>query len=197
MNVCVFCAAADVDERYVRPAKQLAQLIAEQGHTLVWGGSDRGLMRVVAEAAQAAGGKIVGITMESLKHSARLGADEMIVTRDLAERKAVMLERSDAFVTLVGGTGTLDELTEIFELKRHGLHDKPMIMLNSDGFYDGLRHQYERMERDGFLARLRMPFDQMLSFADTPDKVMAQLQTVRPELETAVAPNLIFSNEAA
>lgn len=197
MNICVFCAAADVAERYIKPAEELAQQIAKQGHTLVWGGSDRGLMSVIAASAQASGGKIVGITMESLKHTAREGADEMIVTRDLAERKAVMLERSDAFVSLVGGTGTLDELTEIFELKRHGLHNKPIVMLNTDGFYHGLRAQYERMEHDGFLSRLRMPFEQMLTFANTPEEAMAQLNTAHPELEMAAAPNLVFSNEAA
>jgi uncharacterized protein (TIGR00730 family) len=135
--------------------------------------------------------------MESLKHTALESADEMIITRDLAERKAVMLERSDAFVTLVGGTGTLDEMTEIFELKRHGLHNKPMVVLNTDGFYDGLREQYARMEQEEFLSRLRMPFDQMLSFVDEPAEVMAKLDNAHPELEMAIAPNLTFSNEAA
>lgn len=196
MNVCVFCAAADVDEQYVQAATELATLIAKQGHTLVWGGSDRGLMSVVAAAAQAAGGKIVGITMESLKQTAREGADEMIITRDLAERKVVMLERSDAFVTLVGGTGTLDEMTEIFELKRHGLHSKPLVVLNTNGFYDGLRLQYARMERDDFLSRLRMPFEQMLTFVDTPTEALAELKKVQPEPE-ATTPNFVFSNEAA
>jgi predicted Rossmann-fold nucleotide-binding protein len=98
---------------------------------------------------------------------------------------------------MVGGTGTLDEMTEIFELKRHGLHNKPLIMLNTNGFYDGLRDQYTRMEHDGFLARLRMPFDQMLTFVDTPQAAMTELAKARPELEIAVAPNLVFSNEVA
>lgn len=172
MNICIFCAASRVDEIYAEPARELARLIVGGGHTLVWGGSDRGLMKVVAEAAQAAGGRTVGVTMEQLKHTAHPDADMMYVGKDLAERKQLMLEHSDAIVTLVGGTGTLDEMTELFELKRHGVHHKPLIILNTAGFYDGLKAQYEHMAAQGFLNRLPEPMDKLIQIVDTPREVM-------------------------
>jgi uncharacterized protein (TIGR00730 family) len=180
MNICIFCSAAPVSDVYAEPARQLATLIAKRGDTLVWGGSDRGLMKVVAETAQAAGGRIVGITMEQLRPSILEGADEMIITKDLAERKQVMLARSDAIVTLVGGTGTLDEMTELFELKRHGLHHKPLIILNTAGFYDGLRTLWDHMADEGFLSRLPAPLYDMIQFADTPEAVMELLAEPAP-----------------
>lgn len=173
MNICVFCAASEVEPLYSQPARHLARLIAEGGHTFVWGGSDRGLMKVMAETAQANGAPLVGITMESLKRTARDNADEMIVAKDLAERKKIMLERSDAIVTLVGGTGTLDEMTELFELKRHGVHHKPLVILNTAGFYDGLKSLWGHMGSEGFLNRLPEPLYSLISFAETPEQVMA------------------------
>lgn len=172
MNICVFCAASDVDPIYTEPARTVARLISRNGHTLVWGGSDRGLMKVIADEAQAHGGRVVGISMESLKHTARERADIMMIAKDLAERKALMLEHADAIITLVGGSGTLDEMTELFELKRHGVHDKPMVILNTAGFYNGLREQWNHMQREGFLNRLRMPLDELIQFVDTPEAAM-------------------------
>jgi uncharacterized protein (TIGR00730 family) len=172
MNICIFCAASDVEPIYSQPAEQLAKLIAEGGHTLVWGGSDRGLMKVVAATAQSYGGSIFGITMESLKHTARKNADILLVAKDLAERKALMQEHSDAIITLVGGTGTLDEMTEIFELRRHGLHHKPLVIMNTAGFYDGLRSQWDHMEKEGFLNRLAEPLQSLVQFAETPEEAM-------------------------
>ena len=75
----------------------------------------------------------------------------MVIARDLAERKALLLEKADAVVIMVGGTGTLDEATEILELKKHGKHTKPVVLLNTAGFYDGLKEQFRRMEDEGFL----------------------------------------------
>jgi uncharacterized protein (TIGR00730 family) len=99
----------------------------------------------------AAGGRLVGISVEFLRGVARTDADEMVIAKDLAERKALLLARSDAIVVLVGGLGTLDEATEILELRKHRLHDKPVVLLNTDGFYDGLLQQLRRMEAEGFL----------------------------------------------
>jgi hypothetical protein len=151
VNICVFLSAADLDERYTRPARQFAQLLGEGGHTLVWGGSDTGLMKVVADGVREGGGRLVGISVELFRSKARSDADEMVFTRDLGERKAVLLARSDAIVVMAGGLGTLDEATEVLELKKHGLFDKPVILLNAAGFYDGLIVQLRRMEADGFL----------------------------------------------
>jgi uncharacterized protein (TIGR00730 family) len=115
LKVCVFCSAKDLPATYTEPAQEFARLLAENGHSLVWGGSDTGLMKIVAAGAQAGGAKIVGISMEALKDRARKNADEMIIAKDLGERKALMLERSDVIVMMVGGIGTLDEMTEVLE----------------------------------------------------------------------------------
>lgn len=169
MNICVFCSANDLDERYNTAARQLGELIASGGHTLIWGGSNVGMMKILADAASSSGGKIVGISMEILRYCAREDADELIVAKDLAERKQIMLQRSDVFVILPGGTGTIDEMFEIIEMKKHRTHDKRTIVLNADNFYDGLKRQLEHMETEGFLTR---PLDQIVRFTDTPEEVM-------------------------
>jgi uncharacterized protein (TIGR00730 family) len=172
MNICVFCSAAELDEVYTAGALRFAELIGKRGHTLVWGGSDVGLMKVVADGVQGAGGRLVGISVEFLHHKARASADEMLVTRTLAERKALLLERSDAVVVMVGGTGTLDEATDIVELKKHGMHGKPVVVLNTAGFYDGLRRQMERMDAEGFLP---VPLPGLVTFAEDAEAAVAAL----------------------
>jgi uncharacterized protein (TIGR00730 family) len=163
VNICVFLSAADLDERYTRPAREFAEAIGRAGHTLVWGGSNNGLMKVVADGVRDSGGRLLGVSVNFLRHFAREDADEMVITADLAERKAVMLARSDAIVILAGGLGTLDEATEILEQKKHGLHAKPVVLLNTAGFYDGLIIQLKRMEEERFLP---LPLAELVSFTD-------------------------------
>jgi uncharacterized protein (TIGR00730 family) len=172
MNICVFLSAADLDERYTRPAREFAALIGEAGHTLVWGGSDAGLMKVVADGVRESGGRLVGVSVEFLRDWARTDADEMVIAKDLAERKALLLAKSDAVVVMAGGLGTLDEATEILELRKHGLHDKPVVVLNTAGFYDGLALQLRRMEAEGFLP---VPLDGLVFFADEGASALAHL----------------------
>ncbi|WP_035797842.1 LOG family protein [Kitasatospora mediocidica] len=176
MNICVFCSAYSLDDRYTAPAGEFARLLGEGGHTLVWGGSDAGLMGLLADGVKAAGGTLVGILVELLAHKAYRGADELVTTRDLAERKAQLLMRADAVVVLVGGLGTLDEVTEVLELKKHALHDKPVVVLDPAGFYDGLRTQLERMDAEGFLPR---PLAELITFASDPAEVFTLLATAQ------------------
>jgi uncharacterized protein (TIGR00730 family) len=175
MNICVFLSAADLDERYTRPAREFAQLIGKGGHTLVWGGSDTGLMKVVADGVRESGGRLVGISVEFLREWARKDADEMVITRDLAERKALLLGRSDAVVVMAGGLGTLDEATEILEQRKHRIHDKPVVLLNTVGFYDGLILQLQRMEDEGFLP---VPVAELVHFADGGADALAYLEEI-------------------
>ncbi|MGW7550631.1 LOG family protein [Streptomyces rimosus] len=163
MNICVFCSAADLDARYTTPAREFAELIGKGGHALVWGGSDTGLMKVMADGVETAGGRLVGVSVDFLAHKVRPGVDDMVITKNLAERKAELLARADAIVVMVGGTGTLDEATEILELKKHGLHTKPVVLLNTAGFYDGLKEQFQRMEDEGFLP---LPLTELVFFAE-------------------------------
>lgn len=156
----------DVAEVYTNAAREFATRIAKGGHTLVWGGSNYGTMKVIADAAQEAGGTIVGISVEPIKHRARPNADEMIIAKDWPERRALLLARGDAIVVLPGGIGTLDEVTEVLEYKKQKMHNKPIVFLNTEGFYDGFRQQLERMDKEGFLPR---PLPEFLAFADTPE----------------------------
>ncbi|MET7638615.1 TIGR00730 family Rossman fold protein [Streptomyces sp. NPDC005438] len=173
MRVCVFCSHVDLGDQYTVPAREFAQLLGKRGHTLVWGGSDVGLMKVMADGVREGGGRLVGVSVEFLRHSARADADEMVVTADLAERKAQLLLRADAVVVMAGGMGTLDEATEILELKKHRMHTKPVVILNTAGFYDGLRDQLTRMEAEGFLP---LPLTELVSFADTGAQALRQLE---------------------
>ena len=174
MNICVFCSAEDIDEKYTKPAQEFARLIGANGHTFIWGGSDRGLMQLMASAAQNAGGRIVGISMEMLKDRARKNADEMIIAKDLGERKAMMLARADVLVAMVGGIGTLDEVMGVLELKKHRVHEKPVIIFNIANFFDGFRQQFEKMEHEHFLPR---PLNELMYFADTPDDAMRYIES--------------------
>ena len=173
MNICVFLSAADLDERYTGPAREFAELIGKGGHSLVWGGSDTGLMKVVADGVRESGGRLVGISVEFLRDWARNDADEMVIAEDLAERKALLLARSDAIVVMAGGLGTLDEATDILEQRKHGLHDKPVVLLNTAGFYDGLTLQLQRMEDEGFLP---VPLADLVLITDDNVRALAHLE---------------------
>lgn len=173
MNICVFLSAADLGPRYTEPAREFAELIGKGGHTLVWGGSDTGLMKVVADGVREHAGRLVGVSVEFLAAKARQDADEMVIAADLAQRKAELLARADAVVVMVGGAGTLDEATEILELKKHGLHTKPVVLLNTAGFYDGLKEQFRRMDAEGFLP---LPLTELVFFAEDGASALAYLE---------------------
>ena len=152
--------------------------MAKAGHSMVYGGSDYGLMKVVANGMQEGGAKIVGVTIPIYSAHARKNADEMIIAETLGERKATILERSDVVVCLVGGIGTLDELTELIELKRQQHHDKLIIILNTDGFYDGLKMQLQRIANEklfkaGENAHIPIPtLGGLVRFVDAPRQVL-------------------------
>jgi hypothetical protein len=152
-SISVFCSINEVADEYVADARRLAELMVEHGYDLVWGGANRGLMKVVADGVQQAGGKITGITPDFLKHKRRMNADEMIIVDDISRTKALLIEKSDAIILLPGGTGSLDEITEVLELKKHGRYTKPVVVLNTAHFYEGFRMQLTRMEKDGFLQK--------------------------------------------
>lgn len=173
LKVCVFCSANDLADKYVKPAQELARILAENGHTLVYGGSDNGLMKVMAAGVQAAGGKVIGVSVEYLKNVAKKDADEMFIAKDLGERKALMLEQADVVVMLVGGIGTLDEVTEVIEHKKHGHHAKPVLVLNTDRFYEGLELQLRRMEKEGFFWH---PLDEYVTFVEAPEAIIEHIQ---------------------
>jgi len=163
--IAVFCSASEVAPKYVQSAAEFGRLMAKYGYHLVWGGSDTGLMRVISEAVQTGGGKLFGVSLDLFSNIAKKTADEMIVAKDLGERKSMMLARAEAIVVLVGGLGTLDEVAQILELKKLGIHSKPIVFLNTENFYEGIRVQLQKMTDDGFVNK---KVEELVYFADTP-----------------------------
>ena len=153
MNICVFCSSSDVVEpAYFAAATQLGNTMAGRGDVLIYGGTNIGLMGALARSMREHNGRVVGVipTFIASRGLAYAPADEMILTRDLRERKARMEERADAFVALPGGFGTLEEMLEIITLKQLQRHTKPVIFLNTDGFYDPLLALFAHMREHRF-----------------------------------------------
>jgi hypothetical protein len=153
LTICVFCSSSEgIDPAFFAVAEDLGRALAERGHQLVYGGASVGLMGTLARSVQRHGGRVVGVIPVALegREIAFTGADELIVTKDLRDRKGIMEERSDAFLTLPGGFGTLEETIEILTLRQLGLHHKPLVILNTEGFYDPLLHLFRHIEREGF-----------------------------------------------
>lgn len=130
-------------------------------------------MKVVAYGVQGSGGRLAGISVDFLRKWVRKDADDMTFARDLAERKARLLAVSDAVVVMPGGVGTLDEVTEVLGLRKHGLYDEPVVLLNTAGFYDGLILQLRRMDEQGFLP---LPLGELVFVAGTAAGVHAYLE---------------------
>lgn len=168
-TICIFCSVNEVDKKYISATEELGALMVKNNFNLVWGGSNKGLMKVIADTVQKNGGKIFGVTMQLLKDLRRMNADEMIIAKYLPERKKLLLQKADAIILLVGGVGSLDEVTEIIEHKKHDLHQKPIVVLNTDKFYEGLKIQFQKMEKEGFLTK---KLDTLIHFADTPQEAI-------------------------
>ncbi|MFG1654466.1 TIGR00730 family Rossman fold protein [Micromonospora sp. NPDC049275] len=136
--VCVFCASSrTLDQRWLDLAAETGAELARRGHTLVSGGGCVGMMGAVVDGARAAGGRTVGVIPQALVdlEVADLASDELLVTDSMASRKTLMIDRSDAFLALPGGLGTLDELFEVWTTATLALHAKPMVLIDADGFY--------------------------------------------------------------
>lgn len=172
--VGVFLSAKDLPEKYTEPAVEFGKLLVEYGYKFVYGGSEVGLMKVVADIVDEAGGEIIAVSTKIFEKSCRSGVSEVLITETIAERKSMMLMKSDAVVALSGGTGTLDEITEIMELRKNNLHDKPVIFLNSGGFWNGLKQQLEMMEQEGFLFK---PLSELVYFAESPQDAIQYLDS--------------------
>ena len=139
--ICVFCASSrTLAPEWVDLASAAGAEIARRGHVLVSGGGRVGMMGAVAAGARAAGGYTYGVMPQSLvdREIADSASDELVVTDGMASRKNLMIEKADAFLTLPGGLGTLDELFEVWTTAMLGAHAKPVVVLDAGGFYGGL-----------------------------------------------------------
>lgn len=151
--LCVYCASSrQLDRKYHEVAAALGRGLVERGWGLVYGGGNVGLMGEVAHAVKRAGGHVVGVIPEFMisRELAFRGADELITVATMRDRKQVMEERAAAFLTLPGGIGTLEELTEIMTLRYINRLHKPVVLLNQEGFYDDLLRFFDRMTDEKF-----------------------------------------------
>lgn len=152
-SVCVFCGARyGARDSYAAAAIELGRGLAARGWRLVYGGGDVGLMGTVADAALAGGGEVLGIIPRRLmeREIGKREVDHLAVTATMAERKERMIEASDAFVVLPGGLGTLDELLEVMTLRQLGFIDKPIVLVDIDGYWQGFMRLFEQVVGEAF-----------------------------------------------
>ncbi len=155
LTICVYCSSKEeIDEAYKDLAGQVGTELARRGHALVWGGGRVSCMGAVARAARQGGARTVGVIPKALstQELSDYEADELLITETMRERKGEMDRRADAFLTLPGGLGTLEELLEIWVSRSLGMHDKPLVVLDPDGFYEPLRQQVDALVERGFVS---------------------------------------------
>lgn len=153
MKVCVFSSSSNaIDPVYIDEAIHLSHLIGQQKMTLINGGANVGLMETVLKEVVTSGGQTIGILPEKLNgHKlASKYAQKLIISKDMMERKSIMRELSDAFVALPGGFGTLEEILEVITLKQLDYHNKAIVFVNTNGFYNHLFQQFERSFEENF-----------------------------------------------
>ena len=151
--ICVFCASREgIPRHYLELAADVGAEIARRGHSLVSGGGSVSMMGAVARVARAGGAHTFGVIPQALvdMEVADHDADELVVVPTMRERKALMDERADAFITLPGGVGTLEELFEIWTARSIGLHDKPVVICDPDDVFEPLRRQMDLLVGRGF-----------------------------------------------
>jgi uncharacterized protein (TIGR00730 family) len=154
-SVCVYCGSrSGAETKFAAAATEVGRWIGERGGQLVYGGGNNGLMGVMADATLAAGGRVVGIIPRALveKEWAKLDCTELHVVDNMHDRKRMMAERADAFLALPGGIGTFEELFEVWTWRQLGYHDKPVGLLNMDGYYEPLLSFLQSSIQHGFMS---------------------------------------------
>ena len=178
-SVCIFCGSSKgFSSKYTEISEKLGRQLAENNIEIIYGAGNVGLMGVVAEAALAAGGRVVGVIPEFLKkwEVYHENLTELIVTQTMHERKWIMEECSDSVIILPGGFGTLDEFFEILTWKQLHLHKKPIGILNIDGFYDPLLAHINNMVENGFVKEINL---ELFVTADSIDGLLEKMQDSR------------------
>ena len=154
MNITVYAASSgQVPDKYIDMARQLGTVMAQAGHTLINGAGRTGLMGATADAVLSAGGKAIGVIPQFMNDQGwqHPGMAQLVVTKDMHERKEIMAERSDACIALPGGVGTLEELLEDITWKQLGIYLKPIVILNVDGYYAALLAPLETAVDEHFM----------------------------------------------
>jgi uncharacterized protein (TIGR00730 family) len=180
VRLCIFCGSSPgARPEYATATTELATLLAGRGIGIVYGGASVGLMGLLADTALEAGGEVIGVIPEALeaKEIAHTGLSELRVVQSMHERKALMAELSDGFIALPGGSGTLEELFEVFTWSQLGLHRKACALLNVAGYYDRLAAFLDHAVDERFL---RPEHRAMLLCEDTPATVLDALEAFEP-----------------
>lgn len=180
-KVCVYCSASDgINEIYYKDAKKLGELLGENGYDLVYGGSDFGLMGAVAQSAKQNGSKICGIMpkkiYEMVKHEGGC-CDEFVLTEGMRDRKEKLDSFSDATITLAGGFGTLEEISEMIDQKILGYNTKPIVFLNTNNFYDKLFEFFSQIVEQNFARKKTLS---LFYLAQTPQEAIEYLRNYVP-----------------
>ena len=179
-RVCVFCGSqTGNDPAYAQSARDMGQLLARRGIGLVYGGGQVGLMGVIAGAALAAGGEVIGVIPENLKRRelAYENLTQLYVTQTMHERKQRMADLSEAFIALPGGFGTLEEFCEVVTWAQLGIHAKPCGLLNVKGYYDVLLALFDHALAQGFL---RPEYRRLVLTAQQPQALLAAMDSWQP-----------------
>ena len=177
-SLAVFCGSKDgSNELFLLHAQQLGRLLAENGLRIVYGGGNKGLMGAVADSALAAGGEVLGVIPEQLRswEHQHEGLTELQVVPDMHTRKRLMYEYCDAAIILPGGFGTMDEMFEMLTWNQLAIHDKPIFILNTAGYYSDLFQMMQVMYRYGFLYD---PLEQRVRIFDLPQGVVDHVRSL-------------------
>ncbi len=179
-SVCVFCGSSTgIRESYSENARLLGKVLTDNDVTLVYGGGNVGLMGIIADAVIEAGGKTIGVMPKSIAELelAHDNLTELYLVDSMAERKEMMAKLSDAFIAMPGGFGTLDELTEILTYNQLRICDKPMGLLNIDGYFDGLLEFFDHAVNERFV---REEHRKNVIVADNPAGLLNKLEMYQP-----------------
>lgn len=180
-NICVYCGASDgVRPEYTHYAQQLGKTFAAQNRRLVYGGGNKGLMGVIANSVLAHGGEVIGIIPERLvkAETAHTGITQLEVVADMHQRKARMAELADGFIAMPGGTGTLEEMYEVWTAAQIGYHKKPVSLFNISGFYNPMIEFLKHSVQEGFI---RESFFATLIVTDDAASLLEQMDNYVPK----------------
>jgi len=176
MRICVYCASSSkVDKKYFDATIKLAEEMVKRDFTLVYGGGSMGLMGCMADNMLKNNGKAIGILprfMQKVEWGHK-GLTQLTLVKDMHERKKLLIQDVDAVVALPGGCGTLEELMEVITLKRLGKFTKPIIILNTDGFYDHLKLLLEKMIQERFM---RTEHGEIWQFVNQPEEIIPAIE---------------------
>ena len=181
MKICVYGAASDkIDAGFIREAEKLGAIMAERGHTLVFGGGDSGMMGGVARGVSNGGGKIIGVAPEFFNVDGILfeKCDKLIRTETMRERKQTMENEADAFIVTAGGIGTFEEFFEILTLKQLGRHEKAIVILNTNGYYDSMLTLLKDAADKNFLTQKCI---ELYFVSTSPEEAVEYLEGYVPE----------------